>query len=217
MTDWDTDQEAFWAGNFGDTYTDRNLGPTLLANRVALFAKVLDRLTDIETFLELGAGAGLNVRAIRVLRPAARITAVEINDTAVEHLRRLGPDVETVHDSILTFRPQRQYDMSLTRGVLIHIAPERLADVYDTLYEASRRYICVIEYYNPAPVEIEYRGEHGKLFKRDFAGDMLDRFPDLELLDYGFVYRRDPWPQDDVTWFLMRKRGRAADESARHP
>jgi spore coat polysaccharide biosynthesis protein SpsF len=35
---------------------------------------------------------------------------------------------------------------------------------------------------------------------------MLDAFPDLKLLDYGFVYRRDPaHPQDDVTWFLMEK------------
>lgn len=206
MTDWSTEQEAFWAGAFGDAYTDRNLGPEALANRVALFAKVLDHAADAETFLELGAGAGLNVRAIRVLRPAARITAVEINDAAVEHLKRLGPDVETVHQSILTFEPRQQYDLTLTRGVLIHIAPEQLPAVYDTLYAASCRYVCVIEYYNPAPVEVPYRGQGGKLFKRDFAGDMLERFPDLELLGYGFVYRRDPWPQDDVTWFVMRKR-----------
>jgi len=44
------------------------------------------------------------------------------------------------------------------------------------------------------------------LFKRDFAGEMLDRYPALKLLDYGFVYRRDPlFPQDDMTWFLLEK------------
>jgi len=44
------------------------------------------------------------------------------------------------------------------------------------------------------------------LFKRDFAGEMLDRFKDLELLDYGFVYHRDNnFPQDDLNWFLLRK------------
>ena len=57
-----------------------------------------------------------------------------------------------------------------------------------------------------APVEITYRGETGKLFKRDFAGEILDRFPDLALIDYGFAYRRDPnFPQDDLSWFLMEK------------
>ena len=34
----------------------------------------------------------------------------------------------------------------------------------------------------------------------------MERFPNLSLLDYGFVYRRDPsFPQDDMTWFLMEK------------
>ena len=37
---------------------------------------------------------------------------------------------------------------------------------------------------------------------------MLDRFPDLRLLDYGFAYHRDPvFPQDDITWFLLEKAG----------
>jgi spore coat polysaccharide biosynthesis protein SpsF len=44
------------------------------------------------------------------------------------------------------------------------------------------------------------------LFKRDFAGDLLDRFPGLVLVDYGFVYHRDKaFPQDDMTWFLLEK------------
>jgi spore coat polysaccharide biosynthesis protein SpsF len=90
--------------------------------------------------------------------------------------------------------------------VLIHINPDRLQDVYDLLYKTSRRYICLAEYYNPTPVKVDYRGHKNKLFKRDFAGEMLDRFKDLELLDYGFVYHRDNnFPQDDLNWFLLRK------------
>jgi len=62
------------------------------------------------------------------------------------------------------------------------------------------------EYYNPSPVEVNYRGHSGKLFKRDFAGEFLDKFSDVKLIDYGFVYQRDPaFPQDDLTWFLMEK------------
>ena len=82
-----------------------------------------------------------------------------------------------------------------------------MPQVYDLLHQLSKRYICVIEYYNPAPVEIPYRGHSGKLFKRDFAGELLDRFRDLRLLDYGFVYHRDNnYPLDDLTWFLLEKR-----------
>jgi hypothetical protein len=75
-----------------------------------------------------------------------------------------------------------------------------LPQVYKLLYEASSRYICIAEYYNPTPVEISYRGHEGKLFKCDFAGELLDQFSDLKLLDYGFVYHRDSlFPQGDAT------------------
>jgi spore coat polysaccharide biosynthesis protein SpsF len=39
------------------------------------------------------------------------------------------------------------------------------------------------------------------------AGEMMERYPDLALVDYGFLYHKDPvFPQDDITWFLMEKR-----------
>jgi spore coat polysaccharide biosynthesis protein SpsF len=97
-------------------------------------------------------------------------------------------------------------DLSFTKGVLIHLAPDLLPKAYAQLYHSSRRYILIAEYYNPAPVEVNYRGNQGKLFKRDFAGEILDLYPDLQLRAYGFAYHRDPlFPQDDTTWFLLEK------------
>jgi spore coat polysaccharide biosynthesis protein SpsF len=102
-----------------------------------------------------------------------------------------------------------KYDFALIKGVLIHINPDYLGKVYDMLYSSTSCYICIAEYYNPKPVEVTYRGHEGKLFKRDFAGEMMDKFPDLKLLDYGFVYHRDyHFPQDDTTWFLLEKTGK---------
>ena len=94
----------------------------------------------------------------------------------------------------------------MAKGVLIHINPELLERAYRKLYDASHRYVLVCEYYNPSPVRMPYRGHDDRLFKRDFAGEMLDMFADLQLIDYGFQYHRDPtFPQDDITWFLMEK------------
>ena len=81
-----------------------------------------------------------------------------------------------------------------------------MQDVYGLLYETTNRYICIAEYYNPTLLEVIYRGQRNKLFKRDFAGEMLNKFNDLQLVDYGFVYHRDNnFPEDDITWFLMEK------------
>jgi hypothetical protein len=44
------------------------------------------------------------------------------------------------------------------------------------------------------------------LFKRDFAGEILNKYQDIKLVDYGFVYRHDnAFPLDDVTWFLLKR------------
>ena len=62
-------------------------------------------------------------------------------------------------------------------------------------------------YYNAQPVAIPYRGHRDRLFKRDWAGELLDRFPRLQLLDYGFIYHRAlQFPGDDITWFLLGRR-----------
>jgi len=202
-----TDQEAFWAGDFGDAYTARNAGDALVASNAALFAQILRRCTAASTLIEFGANRGLNLRAIRALRPSIELDAIEINEKAVQELRSWDGVRQIHHDSILNFRPERTWDIALIKGVLIHIAPAQLAKVYEALYRSSSRYIVVVEYYNPTPVEVAYRGHADRLFKRDFAGELLDLFPSLQVVDYGFVWRRDPaFPQDDITWFLLEKR-----------
>jgi spore coat polysaccharide biosynthesis protein SpsF len=96
----------------------------------------------------------------------------------------------------------------MIKGVLIHINPDMLGIVYEKLYQLFSHYILIAEYYNPTPVEVNYRGHSSKLFKRDFAGEMLDKYPDLKLLDYGFIYYRDNnFPQGDTNWFLLEKTG----------
>ena len=135
------------------------------------------------------------------------VSAGSSNQDAVESLKKMFQDrIEVYHQSILDFYTEKKFDFVLIKGVLIHINPDFLQKVYDLLYQSSKAYICLVEYYSPTPVEVLYRGHEGKLFKRDFAGEMLDRFKDLQLLDYGFVYHRDnQFPQDDVNWFLLEK------------
>lgn len=200
-----TEEEKFWAGQFGDDYANRNRGAQWVASNAAFFARVLQRTEPICSVIEFGANIGLNLQALRLLLPEAKLSAVEINEKAVGELRGL-PGVQVHHESILHYTGNERHDLVLIKGVLIHLNPESLPEVYDLLHRSSARYICLAEYYNPTPVTMPYRGHSQKLFKRDFAGEMLDRFSDLQLVDYGFVYRRDPhFPQDDLTWFLLRK------------
>ncbi|MGD1900734.1 MAG: pseudaminic acid biosynthesis-associated methylase [Geitlerinemataceae cyanobacterium] len=201
-----THQEEFWAGKFGDDYIDRNRGADLLARNVSLFQKTLNCTQAFGSCLELGANIGMNLRALQVLYPGQDQHAVEINKIAVEELSRILPDENIHHTSILDFVPTRTWGLVLIKGVLIHVNPEYLEEVYRLLYSSSSQYILMCEYYNPIPVTVSYRGNSDRLFKRDFCGEFMDLYPNLRLADYGFIYRRDPkFPQDDFTWFLLEK------------
>lgn len=206
MEKYTTEQEKFWAGEFGDNYIQRNQDELLIASKTAMLAKVFEKAQDIQSVIEFGSNIGLNLIAIKQLLPYVNRSAIEINPNAVQELEKIGLD-KIFPMSILEFDDEEKRDFVFTIGVLIHIAPEALPKVYEKMYNASKKYVCMIEYYNPTPLELPYRGHSEKLYKRDFAGEFMEKYPDLRLVDYGFFYHKDPCHhQEDMTWFLMEKR-----------
>lgn len=205
--DYKTPQEEFWAGDFGTEYIGRNRLEDMAPARLSLFSKILARTTNVNSVLEFGANIGSNLYAIHQLLPKAEIKAVEINPTAVATLKSYPWMKSAVEGSFTSQNFVNEADFTFTSGVLIHLNPDVLPKAYENLYKGSRKYVMVCEYYNPAPVTVPYRNHQDRLFKRDFAGEMMDTYKDLELIDYGFAYRRDPnYPMDDLTWFLMKKK-----------
>ena len=201
-----TEQEAFWAGEFGDEYISRNSGAALLASNIKFFSIALKNANGLNSCIEFGANIGMNLKALKLLYPEQQQAGVEINSQAAKYLQEvLGAD-SVFNTSILDFQPSQSWDLVLVKGVLIHLNPDVLQSVYDKLADATNRYVLLCEYYNPTPVSIPYRGHTDRLFKRDFAGEFLSRHSEFKLIDYGFTYHGDPrHPQDDITWFLMDK------------
>ena len=198
------DQRAFWAGEFGIEYIGRNKSEDLFASNLSLFSEIFSS-TGIapQSFIEFGANIGMNIKALKSLFPKGTFTGVEINSEACKHLTQVC-DL-TYESSIESFKPDVLHDLVLSKGVLIHIDPENLSIVYEKLVRSTRKWLLIAEYYNPTPVGIEYRGHSDKLFKRDFAGEILDKYPEIKLKSYGFRYHRGVFPQDDITWFLLER------------
>lgn len=202
-----TDQERAWSGEFGDSYIGRNdITKRRVAAYLSFWGQVLSSTRDVGSVFEFGANVGLNVHAIRQYLPEVAMDALEINPKACEALKKQIGNGRIYNQSFQTFMPNKQYDLVFTRGVLIHINPAKLNCCYEVMHKASKKYILMTEYYNPKPVTIQYRGHEDLLFKRDFAGEFMDMYPDVKLRKYGFAYHRDPvFPQDDFTWFLLEK------------
>lgn len=199
-----TEQEKFWAGDFGEDYIRRNSSEKLLFSKVAMWARMLRSANKVSSIRELGCNIGLNLLALKRLHPEVELSGYEINKVAAKQAGELKV-AKIVNDTILNKITEQPVDLTFTSGVLIHIHPDHLSSVYENLVSGSKRYVLVAEYYNPSPTAITYRGHTDRLFKRDFAGDLIDNYG-LKLVDYGFIYKRDNWaPQDDISWFLLEK------------
>lgn len=208
-------QTDTWAGSFGDDYTARNLpDANQLAYRQRFWQEALRSIEGFPTceksvrkVLEIGAGSGTNLTVMRpYFAPAAtELAAIDVNPAAIRYLHE-NPDITYAMEADFLRAPIMPiFDLVFTRGVLIHIDPTRLDAALSRIHIASRRYILLAEYYAPDATPVSYRGQEGLLWRNDFAGLMLDKYPDLQLIDYGFKYHRDANPQDDITWFLLEK------------
>lgn len=189
--------EVMWSGQFGNEYVERSPG-NVDAN-VEFFKKALPQPYP-ESIIEFGAGCGNNLRAISILSPDTEFTAVEINEEA---LKKQPDFVEQYQVSMLDYKPNKIFELSMTKGVLIHIHPVDLNTAYQVLYDSSSRWILICEYFNPTPIALNYQGAEGRLWKRDFCSEMLEKFDDLRCVQYGFTHKMDG--QDNLTFFLMEK------------
>ncbi len=206
----ETEQVRFWRGEFGDGYTDRNANTReQIEARVALWARITGRLDGAppRSILEVGANIGNNLRALRQLT-SAEFFAVEPNEKA----RQILIDDGVVGEKNLRSGfaaaidlPDAAVDLAFTSGVLIHIHPDDLPASCAEIHRVTRRYIVCIEYFADKPEELTYRGHDERLFKRDFGAMWLDEHPDLQVVDYGFVWKRVTG-LDNMTWWLFEKR-----------
>lgn len=202
-----TEQEQFWAGDFGNAYIDRNKSEQYLASNLNLFSSIFHQQDKPKSLIEFGTNVGYNLIAIKQLFPEILLSGIELNDNAAKEVVKILGEENLFHGSMFDYEVKEKYDVSMINKVLIHINPDMLPKVYEKLHRSSKKYILICEYYNPTPVTVNYRGHNDRLFKRDFAGEMLDKYSDLDLVKYGFCYKRDKnFPQDDITWFLLEKK-----------
>ena len=113
-----TDQENFWAGEFGTDYIGRNEGDKILASNLNFFSKALRYTHQISSCLEFGANIGMNLKALQLLYPMMNLSGIEINKDAAKQLTKLLGDKNVHHGSIFDYPMDSKVDLSLIKGVL---------------------------------------------------------------------------------------------------
>lgn len=192
-----TDTADFWKGDFGAAYIARN--QIDYRTRMDFFREVLN-LTNAGNVLEVGCNKGHNLLAIAAVSPWVEIAGCDINATATELARSVLPEafIENIGANELD-QFGIKFDLVFTAGVLIHIAPESLKAVMQSIIDASEKYVLAVEYESSAEIEVTYRGHEGKLWRRPF-GRLYQ--------DMGLKLVKE-WPAGDgfdncQAWLLVR-------------
>lgn len=201
------EQESFWVNQIADEYLATNANfDTELSERAwnQMFSKI--DTSRISNFLECGSNLGRNLLSLMRVLPKSSQSLIEISPTAYKMaVERFAP-LHSYNGPIKESKFPIQFDLVFSMGVLIHVNPDDLLATMEKMYQHSKKYILIGEYFNRTPVTLPYRGSENKLFKRDFGRLFLEN-TDCKLVNYGFLwgYEFDAAGFDDITYWLFEK------------
>ena len=200
-------QEEFWANQFADKYRSANSVFDQELNTKA-WELILKNIPDasFSSILECGCNIGRNITTLNSIYPNATLGVIEINEVALDACLASNKVDHSFLGSIKDAKLDIRFDVVFSAGVLIHVAPDDLLESLTNMYQLSRKYLIVAEYFNRTPISIEYHGEQDKLFKRDWGKFVIENF-DVKVIDYGFLwgYEFDAAGFDDVTYWVFAK------------
>lgn len=153
---------AWWSGKEGDEYLKRNRVDW--RKRIPFWREVLDA-TGARSVYEFGCNAGWNLSAIKRAYPDVAVAGMEINGQAADIAEGVGLRVGTGDEP---YDPA-PHELTFTAGVLIHIPPPDLHAFMQRVIDTSSQWVLAVEYEAPEEQEIEYRGQSGLLWKRDYG------------------------------------------------
>ena len=196
-----------WCGKFGDNYIDRNkFEEWKLEPGKEAFRRII-KARKVGSILEIGSNIGLNLIYLSaILGGETELYAVEPNKKAFSILtsnKRIRLKQAWNVTSFNLPLPDSSIDLVFTSGALIHISPDDLAIATDEIVRVAKKYVLCIEYFSHKPEVIKYHGQDDMLFERDFGSFYLDRYGNLECIDYGFLWQKEFKIFDNLTWWLF--------------
>lgn len=208
-----TAQLQTWSGEFGREYTERNY--LTLEKLDDLYTKnygctkkhlnehFLAGISRDARILEVGCNVGNQLLLLQEMG-FQNLYGIEIQEYAVKKARLRLPHAEIQQASAFNIPyPAECFDLVVTAGVLIHIAPSDISQALSEIHRCSSKYIWGHEYFSKNMTEVGYRGHEALLWKASYSDLYLKQFKDIELIKQEFLPYLENSNVDCV--FLMKK------------
>jgi len=174
-----TPQLGQWQGDLGRKYTDRNsMSPAQVddlwrknygISRTAVNREFLGDLPRNTRILEVGCNIG-NQLLLLEEQGFSDLHGLEIQAYALEIARARAPRIGFSQGSALELPfENNSFDLVLTSGVLIHIAPQDLPIALGEIHRCAKRNIYGAEYYSQSVTQLKWREQDGLMWKMDYA------------------------------------------------
>ncbi|HKZ39940.1 MAG TPA: pseudaminic acid biosynthesis-associated methylase [Candidatus Hodarchaeales archaeon] len=187
-----TEQMKVWAGQFGQEYTDRNpqtvedmdklYRTSFGTTRTAMNQRFVGNLDRSVKILEIGSNVGTQLQCLQNMG-FTNLYGLELQPYAVEISKSRTTGVNIIQASALDVPFRSEYfDVVFTSGVLIHISPKTIDNALTEIFRCSKKLIWGFEYFAETHIMVRYRGQDNLLWKGDFAGMFLKRYPSLRIV-----------------------------------
>ncbi|MBI1829461.1 MAG: methyltransferase domain-containing protein [Thaumarchaeota archaeon] len=207
-----SNQRNFWAGEFGNSYIDRNYSTEemnqLYKERTGFtFEQILKNFfIDIDKnskILELGCNIGLVLSSLKKMG-FANLYGLELNKKSFEIAKENNPNITFINSSMEDYDSKGEhFDLVYTSGVLIHIHPDALNAIIHKIVSLTNEYIFGFEYYSDSLVEVKYRGHSNVLWKQNFPLLFTKLYPSMTKIKEKKIYYKN---EDlcDVAYLLKK-------------
>ena len=209
--DINANQRAFWSGEFGNAYVDRNKSIDEVNESYAqqtgitvedIFQRFFNDIDRKSKILEVGCNVGLNLEMLQKMG-FNNLHGIELNKKALQIAQERNQKVIFVNSSIEDYQSKEKYDLVYTAGVLIHIHPSTLESVIRKIVDLSAKYVFGFEYYSDKLEEIKYRDHSNVCWKQDFPLLFTKLFPQLKIVKQEkFSYKNSE--MNDVAYILRK-------------
>lgn len=176
------DLSEYWENNWKNRYTENGQIPSLFVRKIYSFLE----FEEIKNILDLGCGKGRD--SLFLAARGYNVTALDISETALEHIKSINPKIQTVCSDISKYKfPKKKFDLVLA-NLSLHYWDDRILkrlvkDVFNSLTDDGLFCISCKSLNDKSfgkGTKISkyiYKNEHPiRYFDKEFMGKLLKQF-----------------------------------------